>query len=76
MLPRLLLLLLLLLPGAARAYVNLAQAPIDRLDLPWWRARWEISLQEKRDMPDAKIVWLGDSITQNWQREGGHGWDD
>jgi lysophospholipase L1-like esterase len=71
-----LLLLLLLLPGAAQAYVNMATAPIDRLELPWWRARWAMSLEEARETPGAKIVWLGDSITQNWQREGGHGYDD
>ncbi len=26
--------------------------------------------------PDAKIVWLGNSITYYWQRHGGHGYDD
>lgn len=70
------LLLLLLLPAAAQASVNLAQAPIGRLNLPWWQARWEMSLQEARATPDAKIVWLGDSITQNWQLAGSHGYDD
>ena len=73
---RLLLLLLLLAPGAAQAYTNMAQAPINRLVLPWWRARWELTLQEAQADPGAKIVWLGDSITQNWQRQGGHGYDD
>lgn len=73
---RLLLLLLLLLPAAAQAHVNLALAPIDRSYLSWWRLRWEMSLQEARRTPDAKIVWLGDSITQNWQLAGGHGYDD
>ena len=73
---RRLLLLLLLLPAPALAHVNLAEAPIGRLDLPWWRARWEWSLQEKQADPHARIIWLGDSITQNWQRQGGHGYDD
>jgi lysophospholipase L1-like esterase len=76
MLRRVFLFLLLLLPHTAWAAVNLAEAPIDRLDLPWWHERWAFTLQEARETPDAKIVWLGDSITQNWQREGGHGFDD
>jgi lysophospholipase L1-like esterase len=76
MLRALLLLLLLLLPGAAQAYVNFATAPIDRLNLPWWRARWAMSLEEARTTPDSRIVWLGDSITQNWQRAGLHDYDD
>jgi lysophospholipase L1-like esterase len=75
MLRRMLLTFLLLLPAAAWARVNLAEAPIDRLDLPWWQARWDMTRQEARDTPDAKIVWLGDSITQNWQRQGGHWFD-
>ncbi len=75
MLRRLLLTLLLLLPNAAWA-ANMAEAPIDRLALPWWHERWALTLQEARNTPDAKIVWLGDSITQNWQRQGGHGYDD
>jgi lysophospholipase L1-like esterase len=70
-----LLLALLLLPAAAQASVNLAVAPIDRLYLPWWQQRWETSLHQARETPDAKIVWLGDSITQNWQYPGQNGWD-
>lgn len=76
MMRRCLLLLLLLLPGAAWAAANMAQTPISRLSLPWWQKRWEMSLNQARNTPDAKIVWLGDSITQNWQRQGGHGYDD
>lgn len=72
----LLLLSLLLTPVAARADVNLAAVPISRLSLPWWQARWEMTLREARAAPDAKLIWLGDSITENWQRQGGHGWDD
>jgi lysophospholipase L1-like esterase len=75
MLRRLLLTFLLMLPAAAWARVNIAEAPINRLDLPWWQARWDMTRQEARDTPDAKIIWLGDSITQNWQRQGGHSFD-
>lgn len=66
----------LLFPVVALANVNLAEAPIGRTDLPWWNARWHASLAERDTQRDAKIVWLGDSITFYWQRQGGHGYDD
>ncbi len=65
-----------LIPAAALAKINLAEAPIGRTDLPWWNARWHTTFAEKARQPDAKIVWLGDSITYYWQRQGGHGYDD
>jgi lysophospholipase L1-like esterase len=61
---------------AAYAAVNLAAVPIGRTDLPWWKLRFERSLAAAKADPDAQIVWLGDSITQYWQRQGGHGYDD
>jgi lysophospholipase L1-like esterase len=67
--------LLLLVPLAAQASVNLATAPIGRTDLPWWHARFIHTLAEAKADPNAKIVWLGDSITQYWQRQGTHGYD-
>ena len=73
---RLLFVLLLLCPAAAWAGVNLAEAPIDRLSLSWWQDRWALTKTEAQADPDAKIIWLGDSITYNWQRDGGHGYDD
>jgi lysophospholipase L1-like esterase len=72
---RILLVLLLLLPVAAQAFVNLATAPISRMDLPWWKLRFEMSLAQAKASPDAQVVWLGDSITQFWQREGRQGYD-
>ncbi len=75
MLRRLLLALWLLLPSSAWA-ANMAEAPINRLALPWWHNRWALTLSQARNIPDAKIVWLGDSITQNWQYPGTHGFDD
>ncbi|MCF3945826.1 hypothetical protein AiwAL_13595 [Acidiphilium sp. AL] len=70
MIRRFLLGLSLALPIAARAGINLAAVPIGRTDLPWWRARFETTLREAHADPDAKLVWLGDSITQYWQRTG------
>lgn len=72
----LLLAALLLAPVLAEAKTNIAEAPISRTDLPWWNAHWHATLAQKADTPDAKIVWLGDSITYYWQRQGGHGYDD
>ncbi len=76
MMRKLLSALALALPLAAQARVNLAEAPIDRLDLPIWQSHWEGTLDDARDHPDAKIVWLGDSISYYWKRQGGHGYDD
>jgi lysophospholipase L1-like esterase len=67
---------LLIAPAMAQAEVNLAEAPIGRTDLPWWKARWHATLVEKTAQPNARVVWLGDSITFYWQRQGGHGYDD
>ncbi len=75
MMKRFFFLLFLLLPLAAQAAVNLATAPIGRTDLPWWQIRWEHSLAQAKADPDAKVIWLGDSITQYWQRQGTLGYD-
>jgi lysophospholipase L1-like esterase len=67
---------LLSMPVAASAKVNMAEAPISRTDLPVWKAQFAETLAEARAHKNAKIVWLGDSITYYWQRQGGHGYDD
>jgi len=72
---RFLLFCLFLAPLMAQAYVNLAMAPISRMDLPWWKQRFEQSLQSAKGDPNARVIWLGDSITQYWQREGSLGYD-
>jgi hypothetical protein len=56
-------------PCAARAAVNLAAVPISRMDLPWWRVRFEHGL-ERASQGHVGLIWLGDSITQNWERTG------
>jgi lysophospholipase L1-like esterase len=66
--------LLLLMPFLAHA-TNLATAPIGRTDLPWWQTRFDLTLAQAKANPDAKIIWLGDSITQYWQRQGTLGYD-
>jgi len=67
---------LLFVPVSAQAATNLACAPIGRMDLPWWRAHFAQTRAEAAADPDARLVWLGDSITYYWQRHGGHGYDD
>lgn len=59
----------LLRPPPARAAV-LAATPISRMDLPWWRARHEAALARLRAGP-VRLVWLGDSITENWEKDAG-----
>jgi len=49
--------------------VNMAAAPIGRMALPWWRTRFEHSLARVRE-GHVGLVWLGDSITQNWELAG------
>jgi lysophospholipase L1-like esterase len=61
---------LLLLPGAA---MPPAAQPISRMDLPWWRARFEAKQAELRAGP-VDLVWLGDSITQDFEQAGPEPW--
>ncbi|OIQ71293.1 hypothetical protein GALL_470930 [mine drainage metagenome] len=62
-------------PAVARDAVDLAATPIGRMDLPWWRKRFEASLRQAR-RSEPELVWLGDSITQNWERSGPQPWAD
>lgn len=64
-----------MMPLAARARTILATVPIARTDLPWWRERHEAKLRElAQKHPD--LIFLGDSITQNWERSGPPAWQD
>jgi lysophospholipase L1-like esterase len=61
------------LPAAARTI--LAAVPISRMDLPWWRHRHEEKLAElARVHPE--LIFLGDSITQDWEEHGPPEWRD
>jgi lysophospholipase L1-like esterase len=53
--------------AAAAPEPPLAARPIARLGEPWWRQRHINKLAEIRDRR-VDLVWLGDSITQNWER--------
>ena len=73
------LLLLAAAPLAAarpvRARVPPAAEPISRLDTPWWRARHEAKLAALHRAP-IDLVFLGDSITQDYEKSGPPAWQD
>jgi len=58
-----------------RAHVPLAAEPISRLQLGWWRERHEAKLAEIRGRR-VDLVFLGDSITQNYEKSGPPAWQD
>ncbi len=65
-----------LLGAATRApRPPLAAVPISRMTLRWWRERHEAKLAEARRGP-VELVFLGDSITQNWEKSGPPAWQD
>jgi lysophospholipase L1-like esterase len=67
--------LFLIFPLAADAATIMAATPISRTDLPWWRARHEAKLREiAQTKPD--LIFLGDSIMQNWEKSGPPDWQD
>ena len=70
-----LLLLLAVQPALAAPHTILAATPISRTDLPWWRHRHEAKLEELHRKQPA-LIFLGDSITQNWEKHGPPDWRD
>jgi lysophospholipase L1-like esterase len=65
----------LLAPAIGGARTILAATPISRMDLPWWHARHDAKLKE---LAEAKpeLIFLGDSITQDWEHAGPPEWRD
>jgi lysophospholipase L1-like esterase len=51
-----------------------AALPYSRMALPWWKARFEAKQAELHQRVD--LVWLGDSITQNFEQSGPQDWRD
>ena len=62
-----------LLAGAAPERTPVAATPISRMETPSWRARHEAKLAEVRGRR-IDLVWLGDSITQDWELDGPEEW--
>ena len=61
----------LFLTGAAPR--NIAVEPVSRMSEDWWRARFGEKQAELRHAP-VDLLWLGDSITQNWERSSDDDW--
>lgn len=51
--------------------------PKQRWSEKWWKQRWDEKNQESKtaEAQKAKIVFLGDSITQSWEDTGKEAWD-
>jgi lysophospholipase L1-like esterase len=64
---------LALLAAPSDAGAVLAATPISRLDLAWWRERHLAKLAELRRV-HPNLIFLGDSITQDWEYEGPEPW--
>jgi lysophospholipase L1-like esterase len=58
-----------LLFSASAGATELASTPLSRMDLPWWKARFAAKQQELRQHK-VDLIWLGDSITQDFERHG------
>ena len=65
--------MLLVAAAGPSSHTNLAAIPIARNDLPWWKSRHEAVLERLRH-GKVDLIWLGDSITQNWERSGPPDW--
>lgn len=68
-------LLVFVAPAASSARTVLAAIPISRMDLPRWRARFDEKQIELKERQPA-LVFYGDSIMQNWERQGPPEWAD
>ena len=52
---------------------NIATTPISRMQEGWWRARFDAKQRELRT-ETVDVMWLGDSITQNWEKDSPEPW--
>lgn len=59
---------------AGEARTVLAATPISRMDLPWWKRRFEEKQAYLRAHPDVRLVFYGDSIMQYWEDRGPPEW--
>ncbi|HEX5790911.1 MAG TPA: sulfatase/phosphatase domain-containing protein [Luteolibacter sp.] len=61
----------------AQYQVNPSTFPRQRLEQKWWKERWGAKFAEagKPAAQQAKVVFIGDSITQGWEGEGKAEWD-
>ena len=52
---------------------NIAELPISRIRESWWRQRFDEKQAELSRGP-VDLLWLGDSITQDWEHDGPEPW--
>ncbi len=57
----------------ATAPSSIAITPISRLSTPWWRQRFQ-EKQIELHRETVRLLWLGDSITQDWESDGPQPW--
>jgi lysophospholipase L1-like esterase len=62
------------LAAAPAERAPMAATPLSRMDLPWWRQRFEAKAAELRAGP-VELAFYGDSITQDWERDGPAAWE-
>lgn len=66
----------LALAGAAPApRPPLAATPLSRMDAKWWAERHAAKLRELK-AGRVDLLWIGDSITQDWEKSGPPAWQD
>jgi arylsulfatase A-like enzyme/lysophospholipase L1-like esterase len=49
--------------------------PQQRWEQKWWKQRWDTQNKDANKAKDAKVVFLGDSITQGWENAGKEAWE-
>lgn len=59
---------------ASAATASIASLPISRMETPAWKHRFEQKQAELKGPVD--LLWLGDSITQDWEHTGPEPWRD
>jgi lysophospholipase L1-like esterase len=64
---------LALAPSDGTAATVLAATPISRMDLKWWHERFQAKQEELRQ-GKPNLIFLGDSITQDWEDDGPEPW--
>jgi len=63
------------LAAAPAPRVPLAATPLSRMDAKWWAERHAAKLRELK-AGRVDLLWIGDSITQDWERAGPQPWMD
>jgi lysophospholipase L1-like esterase len=62
-------------PAESRPQTVPAATPLSRMDLPWWKTRFE-AVQARIHEGHVGLLLLGDSITQYWEHDGPEPWRD